>query len=281
MNTVAIAGTGLIGASFGLALREAGFGGPIIGVSSPRSIAEAQARGAIDRGAPLAEALAEADLVFLSHTIGRIIDTIRHIDPLLRPGALVTDAGSTKCEIVDAARQHIGRGQFLGGHPMAGKETRGAAGAEAGLFRGRIWVLTPDDPAELETPPAREFRAWLDRFGARTVILDSDRHDRAVSLASHLPQLASTALAAAIGERAAASRALEVAGPGLFDCTRLALSSYDIWRDILATNADYIDRALAVYIQELEHLRENLRTRQLEEEFQRAATFAARLRKGG
>jgi prephenate dehydrogenase len=281
MNTVAIVGTGLIGASFGLALREAGFGGSIVGVSSPRSIAEAQARGGIDRGAPLAEALAAADLVFLSHAIGRIIDTIRHIDPLLRPGALVTDAGSTKCEIVDAARQHISRGQFLGGHPMAGKETRGAAGAEAGLFRGRIWVLTPDDPAELETPMAREFRSWLDRFGARTVILDSDRHDRAVSLASHLPQLASTALAAVLEERASSSGAMEVAGPGLFDSTRLALSSYDIWRDILATNADYIDRALAAYIQKLEHIRENLRSRQIEDEFRRAAALAARLRKSG
>jgi len=89
------------------------------------------------------------------------------------------------------------------------------------------------------------------------------------------------ALAAAIGERAAASRALDVAGPGLFDCTRLALRYYALWRDILATNADYIDRALAAYIQELEHIRENLRTRQLEEEFRRAAALAARLRKGG
>ena len=84
--------------------------------------------------------------MFLSQTIGRILDTIRHLDPLLRPGALVTDAGSTKCEIVDVARQNIRRCQFLGGHPMAGKEKRGAAAAEAGLFRGRTWALTPDEP---------------------------------------------------------------------------------------------------------------------------------------
>ncbi|MFZ0936604.1 MAG: prephenate dehydrogenase/arogenate dehydrogenase family protein, partial [Bryobacteraceae bacterium] len=147
MKHVAIVGTGLIGASFGLALRKAGFDGPIVGVSSPRAIADAIAAGAIDRGAPLAEAVAAADLVFLSQAIGRILDTIRHLDPLLQPGALVTDAGSTKCEIVDLARQTITRGQFLGGHPMAGKETRGAAAADAGLFRGRTWVLTPDDPA--------------------------------------------------------------------------------------------------------------------------------------
>src|SRR5437764_15004523 len=126
MQNVTIIGTGLIGASFGLALRKAGFAGSIAGVSSPGAIADAMASGAIDRGAPLAEAVAQADLVFLSQTIGRILDTIRHLDPLLRPGALVTDAGSTKCEIVDVARQSITRAQFLGGHPMAGKESRGA-----------------------------------------------------------------------------------------------------------------------------------------------------------
>src|ERR1700682_3559119 len=115
MNSVAIIGTGLIGASFGLALRQAGFTGAIIGVSSPAAIDAAQKAKAIDRGAPIDEAVAEADLVFLSQTIGRILDTIRHLDPLVRPEALVTDAGSTKCEIVDAASQHLTRCQFLGG----------------------------------------------------------------------------------------------------------------------------------------------------------------------
>jgi len=279
MNSVAIIGTGLIGASFGLALRKAGFAGEIVGVSSERAVAEAVAAGAIDRGAPLAEAVGQADLVFLSQAIGRILDTIRHLDPLLRPGALVTDAGSTKTEIVDLARQFIHRGQFLGGHPMAGKESRGAASAEAGLFQGRTWVLTPDEPAELETPAAREFLGWLRRFGARLVVLDCDEHDRVVALTSHLAQLASTALASTVGENLTREPHLRVAGPGLTDMTRLALSSYDLWRDILATNSAHIDRALSRYIQELEHIRENLRTRQLQEEFARGADLAARLRK--
>jgi prephenate dehydrogenase len=274
MENVAIIGTGLIGASFGLALRGAGFGGTITGVSSPKAIAAAVETGAVDRGASLAEAVSRADLIFLSQTIGRILDTIRHIDSLLKPGALVTDAGSTKCEIVDVARQSITRGQFLGGHPMAGKEMRGATAAEAGLFQGRTWVLTPDEPAELQTDAAREFRGWLDRIGARVVVLDADDHDRVVSLTSHLPQLASTAIAATIGD----SVRLDVSGSGLIDMTRLALSSYDLWRDILATNSDHIDRALAAYIQELEHLRENLRTRQLQEEFETGARVAGRLR---
>ena len=278
MNKVAIVGTGLIGASFGLALRRAGYQGEIVGVSSEPAIGGARAVGAIDRGAPLAEAVAKAGLVFLSQTIGRILDTIRHLDALVEPEALVTDAGSTKCEIVDVARQTIRRAQFLGGHPMAGKEKRGAFEADAGLFRGRTWVLTPDDPAELETPAARDFTAWLGRVGARLVTLDCDQHDRLVALTSHVPQLASTALAATLADRLPAGAKLEVAGPGLLDMTRLALSSYDLWRDILATNTGHIERALGLYIQKLEHLRENLRTRQLQEEFARGAAIAAKLR---
>src|SRR5207248_9593815 len=123
-------------------------------------------------------AIPQADLVVLSQSIGRILDTIRHLDSLLKPGALVTDAGSTKCEIVDLARQHITRAQFLGGHPLAGKEKRGAGAGDAGLFRDRTWVLTPDDPAELATGAALEFRGWLRTIGARVVTFDCDEHDR-------------------------------------------------------------------------------------------------------
>lgn len=274
MKSVAIVGTGLIGASFGLALRKAGFDGAITGVSSAAAIADAVKVGAIDRGAPLAEAVGAADLVFLSQTIGRILDTVRHLDPLVRPDALVTDAGSTKCEIVDTARQMLQRCAFLGGHPMAGKETRGASGADAELFRGRTWVLTPDEPAELRTEAAREFVSWLGRIGARVVTVDADAHDRAVALTSHLPQLASTAIAATLDDQGQ----YDLGGPGLMDMTRLAMGSYELWRDILATNADHIDRALGLYIQKLEHMRENLRTRELQREFDRGARTAGRIR---
>src|SRR5690242_4324857 len=106
METVAIVGAGLIGGSFGLALRKAGFTGRILGVSSPQAIEAAVRRGAVDQGADLEAAVRAADLVFLSQAIGRILDTMRQIGPWLRPHALVTDAGSTKTEIVDAARQY-------------------------------------------------------------------------------------------------------------------------------------------------------------------------------
>jgi len=278
MKALAIVGTGLIGASFGLAVRKAGFAGPILGVSSPGALAEAQAAGAIDRGTSLAEAAAEADLIFLAQPIGRILDTIRRLDPLVRPEALVTDAGSTKCQIADTAMQSIARCQFLGGHPMAGKETRGAHSADGDLFQGRTWVLTPECPAAMETGEAADLVAWIRRIGGQPLVMDAEEHDRVVALTSHLAQLASTALAATVAGNLHPPERLRVAGSGLKDMTRLALSSYELWRDIVATNTEAIDRALGLYIQELEHLRENLRTRQLEEEFQIAARLAEKLR---
>jgi prephenate dehydrogenase len=276
METIAIVGAGLIGASFGLALKKAGFAGRILGVSSPPAVRAALERGAIDEAASLADAAARADLLYLSQPIGRILDTLRRLDPLVRPGALVTDAGSTKQEIVVTAGQHLERCQFLGGHPMAGKEKRGAEEAEADLFMGRTYVLTPEEPAELETPAARELADWIGRIGAHLVVMDAAEHDRVVSLTSHLPQLASTALAATVGERL--DNHLEVAGPGLADTTRLALSSYELWRDILATNTSHIERALTAYINKLESVRDNLRTRQLQEEFESAARLAESVR---
>jgi len=279
METVAIVGVGLIGGSFGLALKKAGFRGAILGVSSEATIRAALGRGAIDRGATLEDAARQADLLYLAQPIGRILDTLHHLDPLVRPQALITDAGSTKHAIVTEARKLVRRCQFLGGHPLAGKETRGVAEAEADLFRGRTYVLTPGSPDELQTAAARAFIEWLERIGAKPVVLGAAEHDRLVSFTSHLPQLASTALAATVADNLIASADLQVAGPGLIDSTRLALSAYELWRDILATNTESIEQALTAYINELELLRENLRTRGAQEEFVRAAELAARLRK--
>ena len=278
MDTVAIVGVGLIGGSFALALRKAGFSGTILGVSSEAALQAALARGAIDRGAPLEEAAASADLVYLSQPIGRIVDTLHRLDPLLRPGALVTDAGSTKAAICALAAKTIRACQFLGGHPLAGKEKRGVAEADAGLFAGRVYVVTPTAVSELETPAAREFLDWLRRIGVRPLVLSPEAHDRVVAFTSHLAQLASTALAGTVAEGLHRDDELEASGPGLADTTRLALSSYDLWRDILATNAGQIERALAAYIQKLEHFRDHLRTRELQDEFEQAAWLAARLR---
>ena len=277
MQTVAIVGVGLIGGSFGLALKKAGVGGTILGVSAPSTIEAALKRGAIDEGLPLAEAAARADLIYLAQPIGRILGTLRKIDDFVRPGTLITDAGSTKGAIVAAARLHLRRAMFLGGHPMAGKEKRGVAEADADLFRGRTYVLTPEDSKTLEAPAIDEFLRWIRAIGALPVMLNAVEHDRIVSFTSHLPQLVATALAATVAENAGDN--LSVAGPGLRDSTRLALSSFELWRDILATNSGPIKEALTAYISKLEHLRDNLRTREIEGEFEIAAALAATLRK--
>ena len=279
MQTVAIVGTGLIGASFGLALKAAGFRGEILGVSSQRAVADALACGAIDRAAGLEEAAAGADLVYLSQTISRILETLPAIADCVRPGALVTDAGSTKAEIVRAARVFAGRAQFLGGHPMAGKEKRGAAEAAADLFAGRTWILTPESPQQAETPAALDLVAWIRKIGAVPVLLSPQEHDRVVSLTSHLPQLLSTALAATLAERLTVPDHLAAAGPGLADMTRLAGSSYEIWRDILATNTGDIDAALSAVIEKLTILRSTLTEPETGETFEAGAEFAARVRR--
>jgi prephenate dehydrogenase len=263
-----IVGVGLIGASFGLALRKAGFNGSIVGVSSPRSIAAGKERGAIDAGITLKEAAASSDLIFLSQPIHGIIETLNQLEVLKPTRPVITDAGSTKVAIENAAMACLRDCLFVGGHPMAGKEQRGAEAADADLFRGRPWILTSyrDHPIEIE------FRGWIEKFGARILVKDAATHDRLVAWSSHLPQLASTALAAALYDRQ--PLAASVAGPGLADMTRLAMSSYDLWRDILDTNHKEIGSALEAYIERLQNLRANL-----ESEFAAGAEFAQTVRR--
>jgi len=279
MKSVAIVGVGLIGGSFALALRKAGYQGRIMGVSSPRTIEAALARKVIDEALALDEAIPQADVVYLAQPIERILETVSLLDPLLGPGSLVTDAGSTKVRIVETAKSAIHRGQFLGGHPMAGKERRGVEEADPDLFAGRTWVLTPSDPAELETPQAATFVDWVRRIGAAPVILPPGEHDRVVAFTSHLAQLVSTALAATVADQVNTPDHLQVAGPGLADMTRLALSPYDIWQDILRTNVAEIDIALGACIARLDEMRSNLTTDRVRNEFASAAEFAERLRR--
>ncbi len=238
-----------MGGSFALALREAGYTGRIAGVSSPATIARALALGVIDEGLPAAEAASRADLIFLAQPIGVIIETIGAIAGGVSNRALVTDAGSTKSAIMAAAAGTMAGRLFVGGHPMAGKEARGVEAASAGLFRGRVWVLTPARPGDLQQPQCREFVQWLEKIGAVPLVINAAEHDRIVALTSHLPQLASTALAATLAVQMSEPA---VHGPGLEDMTRLALSSFDIWADILASNRDNIAAALKAYIAALE-----------------------------
>jgi prephenate dehydrogenase len=266
MTTIAIVGVGLIGGSFALALRKAGFSGRILGVSSPSTLARATALRVIDEGLGIAAAAAQADVIYLSQPIAQILETLQTIDSVAKPGALITDAGSTKAAIMRAANDHIQKARFVGGHPMAGKESRGVESADPDLFGGRPYVLTERESWLVE---------WIERIGARLVLLDPEEHDRLVAITSHLPQLISTALARSIGE---VNGSANVAGPAAQDLTRLALSPYDVWRDIFATNAGPIDAALALFIERLQALRCSLQDPAMERAFEEASAAARELR---
>lgn len=277
MQTLAIAGVGLIGGSIGLALRKAGFRGEILGVSSPATIREAIQRGAIDRGVTLEEAAERADVLYLAQPISGILRSLEELKPRIRPDCLVTDAGSTKAAIVRAAE---GIPMFVGGHPLAGKEARGVAAADPELFRSRPYVFTTTkDIAVCEHPLFQEFVNWLSLCGAVPIFLNPEDHDRIVAFTSHLPQLASTVLAAAIGSQVKGDQELSISGPGLRDATRLALSPWDVWRDILASNSEFIAHALTVYIDKLTEMRENLQAQQTGDVFSYAAEVAGRVRR--
>jgi prephenate dehydrogenase len=275
IRTVAICGVGLIGGSFGLALRKAGFGGEIVGVSSPKTIENACKVGAIDRGVSLPEAAAQADLIYLAQPISVILATLPLLDAA-KPAALITDAGSTKRAIVEAARRPQRAAQFLGGHPMAGKEVQGVLHAEADLFVDRSYFLTPESDSDAHSEVATEFQNWLTRIRCKVHFARPAEHDRIVAYTSHLAQLASTGLAGVVGARLA-DAAIPGAGPGLQDMTRLAMSGYDLWADILATNVGEIDAALAAYISQLTDIKAGLQ-KDLENHFKSASIFAKSLR---
>jgi prephenate dehydrogenase len=277
METVAIFGVGLIGGSFALALKKAGFSGKIIGVSSPATIGSARQAGAIDDALPAEEAARIADLCYLAQPITQIIDTLPRLNLWVRPGALVTDAGSTKGMIVDRAAEALSRCQFLGGHPLAGKERRGVENADPDLFRGRTYVLTPRTEQEFASPAAVHFVEWLRRIGAQPMITTAEHHDAVVAYTSHLPQLTSTALAMCVA-REFGGTPPPIWGPALVDSTRLALSPFEIWGDVLSTNAAAIDAALARYIGQLQQIRELVTENEMKDLFEEGAKLAHRLR---
>ena len=281
MRTVAIFGVGLIGGSFALALRRAGFTGEILGVSSSSTVTKAIELGVIDRGVSLEEAAQLADLLYLAQPIREILKTIQALAGQIRPGVLVTDAGSTKRDIAAQAARYLDNTAFIGGHPMAGKEVRGVEAAEAALFENRTYFLCVRDQTVLNHPIAKELVEYVERFGARPVLLGPEEHDALVGLTSHLPQLASTALATSLSRQLDPHSARNGAGPGLLDMTRLARSSYELWADILLTNVTAIDSALGLYIKELEEIRAALARNELGSVFERASDFASFIRKQG
>ncbi len=279
IRTVSIFGVGLIGGSFALGLRAAGFDGRIVGVSSPLTIAEALRLGVIDEGLSLAEAVPQSDLIYMAQPVARILEQLDRLAGYAPAHALITDTGSTKEAIVERAREVFtpGGAAFLGGHPMAGKEGRGVGIAEADLFAGATYILTPAGENVPDTEATAEFCAWLDKMGCRRRIMDAAAHDRVVAWTSHLPQLVSTALAGSVLERVASDEDLQTAGNGLRGMTRLAAGSYAMWGGVLETNAAAIDDALRAFIADLESLRAAAQARTAGAHFERGQRLQKKL----
>ncbi|MDX2042779.1 MAG: prephenate dehydrogenase/arogenate dehydrogenase family protein [Acidobacteriota bacterium] len=267
LKHVCVVGCGLLGGSFALALRRAGFIGRITacgGSRSPKLAVERGVADAIETSFDRGE-VCQADLIYLAAPIGGIIDFLKTKAALVNPGAIITDAGSTKAEICRVARESLPAGvHFIGGHPMAGSENTGVEYARADLFDRATYALTPEATTD-ETPLGR-LKEIVESIGARVILTQSDEHDAAVALISHLPQLTATMLSSLLGaehdgEIARRELAQRLAATGWRDMTRLGGSSWSVWRDICLTNQPNLSAALGVLISELQNLKEALDVR--------------------
>jgi prephenate dehydrogenase len=275
ITRVTILGTGLIGGSFALALRKYVSDVHVSGWDRPEVIREARKMRIVDQAfsGELAIALRDSDLVYIALPIGATLDLLPEIARHAPSHALVVDACSTKLRITQKAAELFpeeGGPLFLGGHPMAGKESSGVAHADAELFQGAAYALA--GPAgEPRDPRVLAFVKVLEKIGARPLWLGAQQHDYAVGLVSHLPQLAAIAMGSFLYDRLDENGLpITVAGPGLRDSLRLAGSPYNVWRDIVLTNREVLSAALDLFARRLDDLREKLASRELEADFDHA-----------
>ncbi len=275
IRQITIIGTGLIGGSLGLALRKKKFAGRIVGCDREATIEKARRRGAIDDGsANPGDAVRGSQVVVLATPVLAIVDLIERLGPSLPAKTLLTDVGSTKSAVVERAVQVFGKNagkRFLPGHPMAGREMSGVDYADPDLFQKAVWFLTPLPEQNLNEGLFAEFSGWIDQIGSRIAMLPAEEHDRLCAWISHLPQMISTALAAALVEEFGdEAPLLPAGGRALQEMTRISASPYSMWRDIAISNKGNLEKALWKVEQRLAHIRENLAKRQLAEEFEQA-----------
>jgi len=271
---VVIVGVGLIGGSLALALKKKGFKGILCGVDTTDVLQQAKQRPMLDEyytREQVAEAVANADLVFLCTPILDILRLIPQIGPRVKPHALITDVGSTKRKIVETANIYLPTGvDFIGGHPMAGSENKGVEAADPFLFENTTYVLTPVRPISETTRKA--FGELIELTGAKVLLLSPVLHDEIAAAVSHLPQMAAVAMMTLAAKRQHESPFfLKMAAGGFRDMTRIASSPYGIWEHIRQTNADMIAEYIDAYILELKSLRDHLANESLGQIFTAAS----------
>ena len=287
-SRIAIVGLGLIGGSIALGVRERWSSVLITAVDRAPVLAHASSSGAIDRAANTVADIGPVDVIILAAPVRQNVQLLPQVMSVRPHGAIVTDVGGTKRDIVKAAADlPSGTTAVVGGHPIGGAERGGFGFARPDLCRGKPWLFTPAVPAPDRRGGSSDPPAALDKLdefvrglGARPTTMDADTHDRVMAYVSHLPQLAASALMEVVG-RSAAGDGLRLAGRGLTDSTRLASSPASVWRDVCASNADDIGIALDALIARLSELRADLRNgRVVDEIFDDAARWRAELLKG-
>jgi prephenate dehydrogenase len=236
---------------------------------------QARDKGTIDEGhTNPVDAVRGSQVVLLAAPVGAIVELIGRLGPVLPPKTLLTDVGSTKAEVLARATAAFGKDvgrRYLAGHPMAGKEQSGVEGADPDLFQGAVWFVTPAPGQKVFGGASGEFLEWVEAVGAGVASMDADAHDQLCAWISHLPQMISTALAATlVDEYGEDAPLLETGGRALREMTRISASPYSMWRDVALTNKKNIRHALLKLEQRLAHIRENLDTRELALEFERA-----------
>jgi prephenate dehydrogenase len=260
---VGIVGLGLIGGSIALAARRLWPTSLVVAVDNKDVLETAMRLHAIDVAADDPVVLAEVDLVILAAPVRQNLALLDQLEENVRQPAVVTDTGSTKREMVEAARRLPRQFTFVGGHPLAGAAAGGLEHAREDIFKGRPWILTPSGDGGGEA--VEKLFAFIEALGAIPRVMSAAAHDRQLAFLSHLPQLTASALMHVVGE-AVGEDALALAGRGLIDTTRLASSPAEIWKDIAATNADELRAALETLIAVLRDLQDDLATGERVEE---------------
>jgi prephenate dehydrogenase len=255
-DKIGIVGLGLIGGSIALAARELWPTSLVVGVDTKDVLETAMRLHAIDVAADDLVVLAEVDVVILAAPVRQNVALLAELEDAVRTPAIVTDVGSTKRAMADAARALPQRFTFVGGHPLAGAARGGLEHARPDMFRGRPWLLTPTGDGT--GAAVEQLSAFVRGLGAEPRVMPPDAHDHLVAFLSHLPQLTASALMQVVGDEVGES-GLALAGRGLVDTTRLASSPADIWQDIASTNGDEIGAALDALIAVLEELKQDLK----------------------